>query len=220
MTSRRPPRPPAEEARRAENKRTKEAQLAAAGRPLAPSRKTARASRSVEVSPAAERTLAAAGVAIVGELVTVRRGLLGLELEPPPAQPKPRRVEAPAWLAVVRAMPCSVCGAGRPFRDSLLAVASVGWKGVAQSEPNHHPARGPAGGGSDLETHPLCRACHRAFTDHRPTADGPRRGMILTAVECEAAVGRTLLLIVRAVRDGYLSPAILIAAGVEAVIGD
>lgn len=216
MNRRRSPRSPEETARRTENTRAKAAQLAAAGRPLAPSRKTSRASRAAKVAPAAERVLAAVGVFIVGVLVTIRRGLLGIELEPPPAQPKPRRVEAPSWLAVVRAMPCSVCGVGRSFRDSLLAVASLGWKGVAQSEPNHHPTRGSAGGGSDLETHPACRTCHRFITEG--SAIWGR--LPTTTKELDTLVADTLLAVVRAIRDGYLSPSVLIAAGVEAIVGD
>lgn len=206
MNCRRPPRTPAEVARRAENARHK------AERDGAPTtRKTSRATKAPTVSPAAARILEVAGVLVVGKLVTVRPGLVRVEIPPPLALPRSRRVECPSWLEVVRAMPCSVCGMGRSFRDSLLAVASVGWKGVRQSEPNHHPARGPSGGGSDLETHPACRRCHRGLTDHP--------GVISIGTR-DRYVADTLLAIMRAIRDGYLHPSILIAAGTESIIGD
>src|SRR5206468_1180538 len=73
---------------------------------------------------------------------------------------KVRRLKSRTWRRLVRAMPCAICGKGFPFYQGLQLADG-------QSDPNHYPGRGRAGGGSDLETHPACRRCHDLITDHK-----------------------------------------------------
>lgn len=122
------------------------------------------------------------------------------------AQSKPLRVSAPSWLAVVRMMPCAICGKGRDFAEQLRI-------GVSQSEANHYPGRGRSGGGSDLETHPACGpspfGCHGRITDGK-VPDATQAAAVAAALHCG----------MQAVRLGLLPPAILLAVGVEAVLGN
>lgn len=143
--------------------------------------------------------LAVAG-RVLGEVVQVDKRMSRVRLVPGGARPKARAIRAPSWLEVVRMMPCAGCGAGRPFREQLGA-------GAAQSEAHHAPGRGRAAGGSDLETCPLCRACHEQATAHR-----------ISERDQERLVAETLLRVVRAIREGRIAPGLLIAAGVEAVV--
>lgn len=121
-------------------------------------------------------------------------------------QAQPHRVVAPSYLAAVRMMPCSICGKGRPFYQQLQL-------GTPQSEANHHPGRGRSGGGSDLETHPVCVpspfGCHGQITENKvPHQDAT----------CSLAVALTLHQVVAAIREGRLQCGILLAMGVEAVL--
>lgn len=166
------------------------------------------------VDPGVRLQLGAQGVTLQGQAVTVRdlppvgvlvkahagpRAPTKLHLWDGPAQPKPLRVVAPTWLQLVRTMPCSAPGCSTP----------------APSEANHHPGRGASGGGSDLEVHPVCRECHAAITEHRPLRDGK----VATHQLLDLLVQRTLLQGVRAVRSGRVQAGIMLAAGVEILIG-
>lgn len=120
------------------------------------------------------------------------QSLVGLALD------KPRAIRSPTWLALVRAMPCSFCSAGRPF---LVQISM----GRAQSEAHHVPGRGR--GGSDLETCPACRACHERCTRHE-----------ISEAEQEVAVRRTGHAILAAIRRGEVPPGFLLAVAIEVVI--
>jgi hypothetical protein len=167
--------------------------------------------RRGKVPPAAVATLAAAGVDLgagapvgIGRLVAAHAGPsapLKVQLAlGGAAHPKPARVVAPSWLEVVRMLPCDRCSRGRPLYEQLQL-------GRAQSEANHHPRKGRAGGGSDLEAHPLCTDCHKVATANQ-----------IPDATLDAWVARTLLTVVRAIREGRLDSGILLAAWVEAVI--
>ena len=123
------------------------------------------------------------------------------------AQGRPVGIEAPTWLDIVRMMPCAICGAGAPFERQLLL-------GKPQSEPNHWPPKGMGGGGgSDFETHPACRECHRAITDERPTEQGVR----VTHDMLDLAVAQTMRRIFLAIRAGTLQIETLTSGAVEAL---
>lgn len=113
--------------------------------------------------------------------------------------PKVKRVTSPTWLAVVRLMPCAFCGhdPAWTFRLSLSVLRP-------QSECNHYPGRGRAGGGSDLEVHPACSACHRKITEH-----------LISDLEQADAVARTQWQIVAAIGLGWLLPEFLVQVGAE-----
>ena len=106
-------------------------------------------------------------------------------------QPKPRHLRSPTYLDEVRKLPCSLCAASPP------------------SQANHHPGKGPDGGGSDLATHPVCDRCHRDITEHRIKAADPR---------LKRAVADTLATIFWAVREGKVSYTTLTAVCVELAV--
>lgn len=96
------------------------------------------------------------------------------------------RLKSPAWLELVRALPCAVCGRKPP------------------SEAHHWPHR--SAGGSDLETIPLCRSCHRKATANALSADQ------------DLLVAATLHRLLRSVRTGTIDARVLLAMAVEVVL--
>lgn len=138
------------------------------------------------------------------------------------AHPKPQKIESPTRLAIVRLMPCSVCGKGRSFEESLRWVAESGdWKVGAQSEANHHPAKGRGGGGSDYLVHPVCTDCHRKITDNVEAmvkVEGLLQHLRVTGLVLHALVAETSRLIDLAIREGKLQTATLVACSVAAFV--
>lgn len=143
----------------------------------------------------------AGGAVLLGDVAPAWRGG-PLQMHLGPALPKPHRVVSPTWLSLVRMMPCSLCGQGRRFYEQLQLD-------VSQSEANHYPSRGATAGGSDFETHPVCRACHQDITTHQ-VLDG----------DLAFAVGETIYNVLMAVRNGRLQVGVLLACALEAVLGD
>lgn len=219
--------------------------------------KPTRKPRAPLVSPATIAALAQQGVELdpdgrlyVGKLSRTSYGPLTVLDIIGQAQPRPVAVKSPPRLAIVRCMPCSVCGKGRSFYESLQRVADAGdWKAGAQSEANHHPAKGRGGGGSDYLVHPACTACHKLITDnvvlkidvrgqpgHCNCVDGGMAGKMGSCYHCDGqrfefpravphekmweAVADTSRLIDLAIREGKLQTATLIACAVAAVAND
>jgi hypothetical protein len=129
-----------------------------------------------------------------------------------PGFPRAQRIAAPTYLKLVRMMPCSLpdCPSRsaynrypphRPWHEAIQL-------NTAQCDPNHHPSRGASGGGSDLETHPVCRPCHERVTLHKV----PRELL-------DRLVADTLLQVVRALRAGRLPLELLAQVAAEALAG-
>lgn len=102
----------------------------------------------------------------------------------PPAFPKPRAIRSPMWLRIVRTFPCFM----NP--DHGLPYARAAKEGLQQSDPHHYPTKGSSGGGSDLETMPVCRRCHELITDGKLDPAGSIQE--LGVVETQRAVFRML----------------------------
>ena len=198
-----------EERRRKLRREARKAQDALAGRAAA----VPLAGRAALPAGAAE-ALAALGAhvedgrVLLGPLQALRHGPVRVQAALGPAQAKLACVESPTWLALVRCMPCAICGRGISFEGAVaLAQLAGDWRAGAQSEANHHPGKGPSGGGSDFLTHPACSDCHFKITNHAlPNA----------AERCEQAVAQTHHAISLAIHAGKFQIAILVACAVEA----
>ena len=130
---------------------------------------------------------------------------------PVPAFPRAQRLTSPTYLQLVRTMPCSLPDC--PSRANAPAPPNRPWfqalqLGRAQCDPNHHPGRGASGGGSDLETHPVCRPCHERVTLHKIPRD-----------LLDRLVAETLLQVVQALRAGRLPREVLGQITAEALAG-
>ena len=198
-------RTPEETARRKARTAARAQQDALAGRVPVVGKKTTTA-HAVLV----EHGVAINAMNVVGVINRTSYGPMRVDQTIGPAQPKPVRIESPTWLALVRCLPCGCCARGRAFEESLRLAAEAGdWKAGAQSEANHHPAKGMGGGGSDFLTHPACTPCHRKITERHPDAQ---------VMECGLAVAKAQAAIFLAIRSGALQIATLVACSVEAMV--
>ncbi len=118
------------------------------------------------------------------------------------AFPKIECLKSPTWLRLVRMLPCAICGRWRDFYEQLQLDAP-------QSEANHYPGRGRAAGGSDLETHPACPACHLKITENR-LPDSDRLQTL--------AVQRTTHTIFTAIREGRVPADAMLAVALELIV--